>query len=340
MKAAKHVAFLIVILLTCLLVFAYADEVGEAVISDAKIIYNGNEVKLGIKPVAIDGYHYLPVRALASLFSKDIEWNQKEHAIIIRDRLDPVMEGMKVELVNKSSTIEELQKKINDLENDIARNKKLSLKELQDRINDEYGEFEGVTYKVMLSGNEDEVRVKVEVDLSRDKSSWSRLTSNKKKEMLEEFCPIISGEYQDAKIKGYVKDISNSKRLLTFFNKYNGRIETGYYKNYSALGTLEDRFNNNYCDYLKNIHLSFRLSGNENKIEYYADIQLEKFEEQWDKLSDNTVKYFMKKLSSEIKTEFGAECAVYGYFHDMDSRTELAYCSQLPESEFEFTREQ
>lgn len=338
-KAFRYGVFPVAVLLACLLIFSYADEIGEAVISNAKIIYNGNEVNLGIKPVAIDGHHYLPVRASADLFSKDIEWNQKEYKVIIRDRLDPAVEGLKTELANKKKEVTELQEKLRALENDIEKGKKPSLEELQDRLNDEYGEFEGVVYRVILSGNEAEARVKVEVDLEEDRSAWNRLTTKKKKEMLEEFCPVISGEYPDIRIKGYVKDISNSNRLFTFYNKYNGEIEIGSYRNYSTIGTLEDRLNDDYSDYFNDIHISFQLSGNENRIDYHAVIQLDKFQEEWEGLSDNTIKYFMKKMCSEIKTEFGTGCVIYGHFYDLEGRTELAYCSQLPDSDFEFSRE-
>jgi hypothetical protein len=339
MKAAIKSAFLIAILLTCLICLVYAGEVEEAVISDAKIIHNSSEIEMGVKPVTIDGYFYFPLNAVADLFSKTIEWNQAENKLIIRDMSNPILESMAMKIAKKDKRIEELENKIKELENQIDANKRLSLKELQERINYEYGEYEGVTYKALLSGNEDEIRVKVEINMDKDGSSWKRLTKSKREEMLEEICGMINGDYYGAKIKGYVKDISSSKRLLSFYNRYNNEIVIGYYRNFSTISTLEDRFNNDYSGYLNNIHLSFRLLGNENGIKYYADIQLDEYEDKWEKLSDNAVKNFMKKLCSEIIKTFGSDCAVNGYFYDIDSGYELANCCQLPGEEFEFWRE-
>lgn len=339
MKAAMKSTFLIAILLTCLICFVYAGEVKEAVISDAKIIHNSSEIDMKVKPVTIDGYFYFPLNAVADLFTKSIEWNSAENKLIIRDMSNPIMESMVMKIAEKDNTIKELHNKIKELENQINADKRLSLKELQEQINNEYGEYEGVTYKVLLSGNEDEIRVKVEINLDKDGSSWKRLSIGKRKEMLEEICGMINGDYYEARIKGYVKDISGSKRLLSFYSLNNNEIVIGNYRNFSTISTLEDRFNNDYSRYLNNIHLSFRLQGNENCIKYYADIQLDEFEDKWEKLSDNTVKNFMKKLCSEIIKTFGSDCAVYGYFYDIDSGNELANCSQLPEEEFEFWME-
>jgi len=250
---------------------------------------------------------------------------------------DAAAEALKSELQLKNKEIAELQEKIKSLENEIKSIKKLNIEELQEYINTELGEYEGVIYRAALSGNKDEIRVKVEVDLSLCRTDWYKLTNNKKKQMLTEICGAIQGEYPDVKIKGYVKDISGSKKLLTFYNKYNGNVEIGSYKNYSTISSLEDRFNNDYSSYLNKMHFTYRLNGNENRIEYFADIQLGKFGEQWNKVSEYAVKNFMKKLNSEIRKEFGNGCAVIGHIYDTDGKVELAYCSLSPDSDFEFT---
>ena len=250
-----------------------------------------------------------------------------------------MLENLKSELSVKNNSIAELQDKVKKLENDIIIGKKLSIRELQDKINDEYGEYGGVTYRVILSGNEDEIRVKIEVDLSRDKSSWTRLTGTKREELIEEVCSEIAGEYGFAKIKGYIKDIADSKKLMTFHYTWQGELGESYYRNYSTISTLEDKFNNDYDGYFNGIHFTFALNGNDNRVEYAIYIQKNRFEEKWDNLSDGALKNFMKKLCTEINSEF-KECYVFGQVYDTDSGSELAFCEQIPEGVFTFDREQ
>ncbi|HYF82209.1 MAG TPA: stalk domain-containing protein [Clostridia bacterium] len=342
MKTIRHLTIWTIIILSCLLMFTFADDITkviQAAESNARIIYNDKEVSLGVKLFSIEGSNYLSVRALAVLFDKNIDWNQKEQKIIISDKPNTAMNSLKLELDTKNKSILELQDKLKKLETDIASSKKLNIRELQDELNNEYGEYAGVTYRVILSGNEDEIRVKIEVDLSKDKSAWSRLTGTKREELVKEVCGIIAGEYNFAKIKGYIKDIDVSKKLMTFQYTWQGELETSIYRNFSTISTLEDRFNNDYDGYFNEIHFTFALSGNDNRMEYTIYIQKNRFEEKWDKLSDSTLKNFMKKLCSEINSEF-KDCYIYGYVYDTDSSSELAVCEQVPEGEFTFDREQ
>ncbi|MHB1394392.1 MAG: stalk domain-containing protein [Clostridia bacterium] len=342
MKNTRHLTIVTVIILSCLLMFTFADDITkiiQAAESNARIIYNQKEVTLGTRPFLIEGYNYLSVRALAVLFDKNIDWNQKEQKIIISDKPNTALMGLKSELDAKNKSIAELQDKVKKLENDIAGSRKLNIRELQDKINDEYGEYAGVTYKVILSGNEDEIRVKIEVDLSKDKSTWSRLTGTKREELIKEVCSEISGEYGFAKIKGYIKDIAVSKKLVTFYYNWQGELETNYYRNFSTISTLEDSFNNEYDGYFHGIHFTYGLNGNDNRVEYTIYVQKSRFEEKWDDLSDGALKNFMKKLCSEINNEFD-KCYIYGYVYDTDSSTQLAFCEQVPDGAFTFEREQ
>lgn len=341
MKNIRQIIIWTAVILSCIFIITYAEDIAKAIHaaeSNARIVYNGKEASLGIKPVLVEGNNYLSVRALAILFNKSIDWNQKEQIILISDKPDTALESLKSELASKNKSMTELEEKLKQLEKDIKSVKRLSHMELQDLINDEYGEYEGVTYRVIISGNEDEIRVKIEIDLSRDKSSWRHLTINKKKEMVKEICDIVSFEYDHARINGYMKDISSSKRLITFYNTYEGELEIGSYKNYNAISTLEDRFNNDYDRCFKGIHFAFTLNGNDNSVEYTIYIQKSRFEEEWDKLSDRTLENFMKKLCSEINNEFKG-CYITGNTYDTDSSSELAYCEQTTDGDFIFSRE-
>jgi hypothetical protein len=342
LKNARHLTLWTIIISSCLLMFTFAEDITkviQAAESNARIVYKGKEVSLGVKPFSIEGSNYLSVRALAVLFDKNIDWNQKEQKIIISDKPNTVMDSLKLELSTKDKSIAELQGKVKKLENDSSSSKMLGIRELQEEINNTMGQYQGLTYKAILSGNKDEIRVKIEVDLSRDKVSWGRLTGTEKKGFAEEVYNEISREYAYAKIKGYIIDIASSKKLMFFSYNWEGGLDDTRYRNFSTISSLEERLNDDYCGYLKDTHVTIGLEGNENRVEYTLFIQEKRFDKEWEALPDTTVKTFMNKLCSEINKEF-EDCQIIGYVYDTDSGIELAYCEQIPDEEFTFEREQ
>ena len=210
MRKVRRIATLITVLLSCLTIFTSAqskERIMQAAESDAKVIYNGKEADLGLKPVLIEGSNYLAIRAVSSLFEKSIYWNQNENKIVISDKTDPMAESLASEIALKDGKIKELEAKVKKLENDEVSEKKLSIRELQDKVNNEHDQYESVNYNVILSGNEDEVRVIIEIDQSVDRYWWNRLSVSEKEKFIEEVYLAIIEEYGSAKIKGYFKDI-------------------------------------------------------------------------------------------------------------------------------------
>jgi len=342
MKKVRLTVIWAAILASCLLIFAFAEDTGKLVQgteSDARIIYNGREAVLGLKPVLINGSNYLSVRAVSSLFEKNIYWDSSKNEIVITDKTNPQLEYLNSELALKDKSIQELEAKLKKLESRTVSEERLSIEELQEKINNEFGSYEGVSYRVILSGNEDEIRTIFEIDLSKDRSSWNSLSTKERNELVEEVAEVIMEEYSSAKIKGYCKDISDSRILFPFYYNWDDELVKGYYKNYSTISIIEEEFNNKYDDYLKGIHFTFALKGNDSIMKFTAYIQRDRFGKGWDSLSDNTLKSFMKKLCGEIAGKF-EECYIFGYIYDTDNNEELAFCEQTVEGDFVFGREE
>lgn len=341
MKKIRLAVTWIIVLLSCLLVFTFAEDTKRVVRgteSDARIIYNGKEAVFGIKPVLIEGSNYLSVRVVSTLFDKNIYWDASKNEVIITDKTDPQSEYLNSELALKDKSIQELEAKIKKLESKMVNAKRLSVEELQEKINNEFGGYEGVSYRVILSGNEDEIRTIFEIDLEKEKSSWNRLSAKERYELIEEVAEVIMEEYASAKIKGYYKDISESSKLLPFHYNWKDELVKGHYKNYSTISIMEEEFNNEYDDYFRGIHFTFALKGNESIMEYKAYIQKDKFDTEWSSLSDSSLKNFMRKLCNDLTKEF-KECYIYGYVYDTDNDEELAFCEQTVEGDFVFGRE-
>lgn len=218
MKKVRLAVIWIAILLSCILMFTFAEDRGKVVQgteSDARIIYNGKEAVFGIKPVLIDGSNYLSVRVISSLFDKNIHWDSNKNEVIITDKTNPELEYLSSELALKDKSIQELEAKLKKLESKTVIVKRLSIEELQEKINNEFGKYEGVSYRVILSGNEDEIRTIFEIDLSKDRSSWNSLTTKERYELVEEVAEVIMEEYVSAN-QGLLQGYIGFKNVVTF----------------------------------------------------------------------------------------------------------------------------
>lgn len=343
MKNTRAMVIWAAVILLCLSFAVAADDAGKAVNafeSTAKIFYNGKEAALTAKPVLVEGENYLSLRELAGLFGMSIEWNEKEQAVTISDTAGSRLESMKAELSAKDEIIKGLEEKAKKLEAELKSSKQLNNAELQNLINKEYGVFEGVTCNTYISGNSDEIRTKTDVDLKKDKAAWESLNTDKKKLLFKGISDIISREYKNVKIKGYVKDISGARKLAEYSNTHDGEIKLGTYKNYDPISIAEEMLNEDYDYYLNGIHMTYTLDGNDNSIRYSVYTKLDKYSERWNKLTDGALKNFMKMLSNKINGELRRKCHVEGAIYDSDSGKPLAFCEQKVEGDFYFSREQ
>lgn len=341
MRGTRPLMLFSVIMLFSLGLFTFADSTAravQAVESDARIIYNGREAVLSIKPYSIEGYNYLSVRSVAELFGKGIEWNQAERKVIITDPPNYELESLKAELAERDKSIAELQDKMKSLEKSLSTGKELSVRELQDEINRLLGVYEELEYRTILSGNKDEIRVRIEIDLGVFRSEWSSLSAAEKEAMIDEVYEWITAEYENAKVKGYVIDIDESKIIMPFHYNWTGEIEREDFEKHSSISSLEEKLNNDYSRYFDDIHFTITLDGNESNMEFTIHMQGAAYSKEWERLSDNNVKYLMEKVSAQIMNKFG-ECHVLGYVYDTDSESILAYCEQMPGGRFIFEKE-
>lgn len=301
-----------------------------------KILYNDKELQSSLKLFVYNNEVYMPMSFLRDYFNKLIEKDSSGRTVI-KDKPDAVLEALKAEAAQKDAKIKELDDKVKQLEGQLAM-RHISLEELESKLNTEYNKYGDLEYRVLLSGDENEVRVKLLLDLDYYQQEWSRLNSSKKLELLQGVCGVISGEYGNVKIKGYVKDPSKSRQLLSFSNNADGSLKVGTYKYYDKIGELEDKFNNSYDNVFSGIDLTYKLSGNENSVAFTACIQNAKYGSKWDKLSDYTVKNAMKRLCSDISAEF-KDAEIDGFIYDMDSGANIAEAWMHPKGDLNFTRE-
>jgi len=187
-----------------------------------KVVYN-NKVMAGTEaPFISEGRTYVPLRMLINTFGdKTISWDAVNQKVIITDAEN----SLRYQLAEKESQIEDLQSEnddlqseIDDLENEIEDledeiddledgNSSMDLSDLEDYLVDYY---EDDITDIVLSGDEDDIRVTIKVD----ESDWDSFSAYEKENFLQDICDDIWYDFEDADITGTVKE--GSSILQTF----------------------------------------------------------------------------------------------------------------------------
>lgn len=88
---------------------------------------------------------------------------------------------------------------------------------LQDRLNEEYDEYRGVYFKIVLSGDEDDILVDIEAKYDY----LDNLLQSDIEKYLKNICNVISYDYPNARIVGYIGDYDTS---YYFYVSNSGKI--------------------------------------------------------------------------------------------------------------------
>lgn len=186
--------------------------------NNIKVLYNGNQVSTTIEPFIVNGTTYIPLRMMAGVFNKDINWDGTNYTINVKDQADP---GYEAQLSAKNAEIKRLQDKIDDLNNEIDDlNDELDdadnndddiddvISDLEDQLNDDYGDFEGLEWDISLSGDEDDIEVEISINLSEYQDDFDDISTSKFEGLIEDIIKDIwdESDLEDADIEGVIID--------------------------------------------------------------------------------------------------------------------------------------
>jgi len=133
-KKSKRIALIIGVLFTALMFFPTgiaegAQNTVQAFYKNLKIICNGQAATLTAQPVIINGSTYLPVRALANVLNKNVDWNAAKQEITITDKTNSEVESLKAKLNEKDLQITLLQAQ---LDKNKVKNKVMDIDDLEE----------------------------------------------------------------------------------------------------------------------------------------------------------------------------------------------------------------
>ncbi len=311
----------------------------EAWYMNVKIISNGQQVyaEAGKEPVIVDGTTYVPVRMMANIFNKNIDWDPVNYIITVTDRPGQDVGYLNMQLIMKDNEIKYLEARIKELED---KGSSYDIDDLEDDLNDYYDEYKNVDFDITLSESKSKITVIIEFSLKKDRTAWNKLTTKNIQSYLQDICDDILDEYPKASISGYFKDSSKttSSKMYSFTTTSKGKVSLDIDDDDDDdvdLRDLEDDLNDMFYDYFKDFKVEIELKGDEDDITFNVYMDYDRYEDEWDDLKNRDIEYFMEDIYFEIEYEF-EDADIIGYIYDWDGNTRLARLD--PSRSTEFTR--
>jgi hypothetical protein len=340
---AKKITVFIVIFTFLLSSVGFASDYYKQInawFGDIKIVNNNQTVYPDTQPFIAEGTTYVSVRTMANLFNKEIGWNGDTRTITVTDKPDSEVLTLKQQLASKDFEISQLKAKVSALELHLGDDSSTTdLDDLEDQLNDDYDEYRDIEFDITLSGDEDDITVKIDVDRDDFEDEWDDLTDSRKKTYLQDIVDDILDEYEDADIDGYIRDSSSSKtsKLLTFDVSSSGNVRMYDDDDSTSISDLEDDLNDEYEDYFDDIELSIDLNGDSDNITYRVYIDYDEYEDEWDDLTDNKIRSFMSAIYGDIEYELD-DPNIMGYVFDKNDNSSMARYTRLSDNTVSFSR--
>lgn len=288
-----------------------------------KIIINDEDVTERLEPFIADGTTYIPLRVVAEIFNKNVHWDELTSTATITDDLTKIDGYYQTEILKRDVEILTLQTRVRKLEKELEKAKKIDLDDVEEKLNDEFDEYRGIEFDIILSGDTDDVEVRIDVDLYDYESKWNSLSTSRKTSYLQNIVDEILEAYPDASVEGYVRDSDAKKTILEFTTTKKGKVDIEYEYGYMDIDELAEDLDDYYYNYFKGIDLYIDLEGDEDDIVFYIELDYDEFGEEWDDLSDTSIRRLMSKIYDDIENELW-DAYITGYVYDFYYREDLA----------------
>lgn len=305
-----------------------------------KISYNG-QVKTGEKePFIVDSTTYVPIRMVGELVGKAVSWDGATKQILITDggssststpaqsqqvsQLTAQLAQKDIELIRLKQEKAALEQQIETLktEKDRKSNTDLDLDELEDQLIDDYGKYKSIKFDIELRGDEDDIDVRIKVDLDDYSRYWSRLSEKDIESFIKDICDDIWDVYDDADIEGYIYDTDDREYLIEFESDSRQRLSFDYAKGID-IADLESDINYDFKNYFKDFRVSILVDGDEDEVDYEVRVDYKDYEDEWDALSNSQIRNFLSAIYDDIEDE-APDADIRGYVYTSSNRELLA----------------
>lgn len=189
-----------------------------------KIFRNNNLIKIDMEPFIIDGTTYVPLRALAELLEKEVDWDGKNYKITIKDKggknseLYKIIEEQRVTIEKQDARIKELEKQLEKYE------PKSDLRDLERKLNRDFGKYKDVKFDIKLEETRTEIRLKISVDYKDYKNKLKSLSVEGFNGYLKDVINEVRKDFYNKAIVGSLVDTNKGNEILTFTLNYGNNV--------------------------------------------------------------------------------------------------------------------
>lgn len=293
--------------------------------SGVKIIYNNQELISSQQPYIINDSTYVPLRMLIESFDdKSISWDPVNYRVIVNDQTSATEASLRSQLAQEEAELAALKKAISRFEAEVedieSSGNDAALSSIEDTLNNNLGNAgnnyfadEGISAKITLKGDEDDLAYSLTLDFDKSVSNenLTELDQTKLKTFLNavksEISKLIDDTvFEDADITGKTADADHSN----YYVKYDGSTYTFSYGDTvlsDVAGSLNDYFKDAGDKYFDDdgITAAITLAGDEDEVAYSLTLDFTNADDN-DYLSDltqNELKKFLNDVKSEIKDQ-------------------------------------
>ncbi|NLI90266.1 MAG: copper amine oxidase N-terminal domain-containing protein [Epulopiscium sp.] len=312
----------------------------DATFKNIKVFSNNQQQTMAQEPFLYNNSVYLPVRAVAELVGKNVEWVGSTNSVHISDKSG-----------GSSSTVEQLQAQLTAKEFEVARlNAELSklksemealkedgkggqssgnLKETLDYLEKEFGNEYSIYWDFDLTETSSRINVEVSFDSRYDDKRWDSLSKKQRENFFEDICREIRYDFKDTPINGKVLDNRTDKEIAKF--SYSTRNSFTYTDTGSVSFSALERDLKNYIKKIDGADLpidDIELSGTEDDITFVVYVDLYKIADEKsfkDAMKNNhsKVKGTMDEIRDEILDDY-RYASIQGYIEDTYSGDTVA----------------
>lgn len=285
-----------------------------------KMSYNGKDVTADANPFVIyingDGKTFVPLAVMSNIFNKNVEWDGATATVMISDKSSVTDANTRAEIAVKDQKIKDLEARVKDLEDRLAKSKYISIDDLEYKLNSEYYRTNNIRFRIDLSGDTDELEVRFEVNLSTYQSEWNSFSKEDKEDYIEKVVKAIRREYPDVKISGSMRDPDKSGYELKFTVDDDDEDVSITTDNSTSLNFIENKLNDQYADYFEGFRVMIDLDGTTSNLTYYIKFNLNTYREKWELRTNTEIERGMSKIYDYIRDQLGSSATIEGYFYD------------------------
>ena len=354
----KVLVFSAVVLVAVFLISTFA--FGASAAKDIKAYYKNIKIKVNGKiinvgdtePFIYNERTYVPIRLVSEALDKVVEWDNNQNMVIINDKSPSELsqqlaakDAQIQQLTYQNSLLQgkviELQKTIEELENQIKENKskKDDAEEyVEDYLYDNYSKWKDIKFDFTVKESKSKFTITIKFDRNKYKSEWNKLTETKIKNWIEEIYDFIEDEYPDYGFKGTIYD-TKAKEDLVEFEESKGKIKVKFYDfdNTTVYEELEDDLNYYFGSGLTSYHKNFGKLKADIEVDEYEDdeeiyitiiVDTNNYSDEWEDVRDTVAADDWLYDIIEYAYDELEDFAIYGHVENSKGKTEATFeCS-------------